>query len=304
MWRFSTIYHEVRKHFNLSLLDYCIIDMISQMSSNPNASIQGWCNASNKKISEMMDCSRRKVISVLEKAEQLGLIEQKELNGTDIKLKRATSLWHSSVYEYKSTKTPPREQNAQGVQKMHRVCKKVTPPREQNAHDPVNKVHTDIYINSNKDNNIGDFSENHPSIALFDAKEGKEEQTPSPFHPPPIEKNKTKRTRIGESFLVELNAIQQCKKNLGDIFPNCDFQHYIDEVRDWIESTAPNKTYVDWWAMFRGWIRRDLKKNNSYKTINNTYAKTSNNNQSIASVARTVLQQKLIEIEQMDEPPF
>ena len=88
---------------------------------------------------------------------------------------------------------------------------------------------------------------------------------------------------------------------MGHLFPNCDFQYYLHAISDWIASTNPNKKYVDWVAMVRGWIRRDKQ----YKTLNNEQNNYNRpKQQSTFDALNEALQRQFDEIDAMDEPLF
>lgn len=97
MWAYTTILHSVKKQFGLTELDYCIIDTIARLSAGGTATHRGWCNASNKFISDALYTSPKNIISVTKKAIQKGLLEVMDMGIGNVPLKRATEKWHNAI---------------------------------------------------------------------------------------------------------------------------------------------------------------------------------------------------------------
>ncbi|GAB3889738.1 hypothetical protein GCM10028803_00090 [Larkinella knui] len=135
---FTTIYHPVRKQFGLSCNEYCVADMIFWLSSNPEAPVPGWCNASNGYLAEHMVLTRQSIITITQKLESLGLIEK---NGD---LKRTSKIWYKAVTGCK--------ESLQGVKKVDTptLSRKFT-PCQKSLQEGVKKLDTDIYIDIQKE---------------------------------------------------------------------------------------------------------------------------------------------------------
>lgn len=94
---YNTILHSVRKQFNLTHLEYCVIEMIDKLASHRAYSREGWCYASAQYIADVQLIGLRSVKRVITKAIELGLIEAKSRAGTS-SLKRCTLKWHNALY--------------------------------------------------------------------------------------------------------------------------------------------------------------------------------------------------------------
>lgn len=94
---YNTILHNVRKEFNLTHLEYCVIEMIDKLSSHRAHSSGGWCYASAQYIADAQLIGLRSVKRAIVKAVELGLVEIEPRVGTST-LKRCTLKWHNALY--------------------------------------------------------------------------------------------------------------------------------------------------------------------------------------------------------------
>jgi len=94
---YNTIIHPLRKAFNLSLIEYCVLDTIQKLSGNVQFS--GWCVKSKQHIADQLDISKmqthRSINSLIEK----GLIERNE----STKFLRSTDHWNQEINGEKKT---------------------------------------------------------------------------------------------------------------------------------------------------------------------------------------------------------
>lgn len=93
MPQFTTVHHAVREKFDLSMMEYCVIDSINTLSNNPN---HPYCTTKREKIAEWLRTSRQTVQVTIKKAIELGLIEKEE-GGTGL---RSTEKWVANVELY------------------------------------------------------------------------------------------------------------------------------------------------------------------------------------------------------------
>lgn len=73
---YTTILHPLRKAYNLSIDEYCVLDSIHLLSNNQKYG--GWCIASKHHLAETLDISERKVFQIINTLEAKGLIERNE----------------------------------------------------------------------------------------------------------------------------------------------------------------------------------------------------------------------------------
>lgn len=96
--KMSCIYHPTRKKLDISLLEYCIADMINDLSGH-NALSKGdpWCYASRKYMAKVFDVSESSIKRAIK-----NLIEKKIIrkpvgcNKTDCRL-QATGVFHEEM---------------------------------------------------------------------------------------------------------------------------------------------------------------------------------------------------------------
>lgn len=69
---YTTIIHPIRKSLLLSCNEYCVLDMVYQLSNNREHN--GWCWASKQYIAESLDLSKQSILNILNALELKGLI--------------------------------------------------------------------------------------------------------------------------------------------------------------------------------------------------------------------------------------
>ena len=92
---YNTIQHEIRNNANLSLLDWCLLESIYQLSRSPKAKYKSWCYASKNAFRYL--ATSRTILTRLNHLEKIGFIEFKE--GQRL-LKRTTKKYFEEVYTY------------------------------------------------------------------------------------------------------------------------------------------------------------------------------------------------------------
>ena len=100
---YTTIFHEVRKQFNLSCNEYCVADVIRGLSGNTDSTVPGWCNASRSYLARELDLSRQSIITIVKTLVDKKLIEVDE--HTDYM--KTTDLFGLAVDRCKETLHPP-----------------------------------------------------------------------------------------------------------------------------------------------------------------------------------------------------
>lgn len=97
---FTTIMHEPRLKFNLSLNEYCIADAVYHLSHNPSGAILGWCYASRSTLGGFFGISRQTVSTLVGKLEDKGLLDVHE----ETDHLRTTKNWYENFVMYKLKK--------------------------------------------------------------------------------------------------------------------------------------------------------------------------------------------------------
>lgn len=78
---YTTIIHPLRKAYNLSLNEYCVLEAIRTLSNNTK--YQGWCLMSQDRIAKALDVSRRWMTQCYSSLERKGLIERRRESEQD-----------------------------------------------------------------------------------------------------------------------------------------------------------------------------------------------------------------------------
>lgn len=92
---YTNIQHQFRKENNLSLIEYCLCDMVYFLSTSPKSSAPGWCYMSKNVISDELGIARSSVFNLIDKMIVSGFIEK----DNDTKFLKTTPKWYE-VYSY------------------------------------------------------------------------------------------------------------------------------------------------------------------------------------------------------------
>jgi hypothetical protein len=146
MSKYDTIFHDVRRKYNLSHIEYCIMSSIDSLSKADR-----WCSLSNNELADLQDVSAKYAGLTCDKLFELGLISTQASIGKT-SLKKATKLWLDSIElakkELKNADEP-----------KNKVRRSEPPTPEQSSHVPKNFVLTTpeqsshSYIITDKDKN-------------------------------------------------------------------------------------------------------------------------------------------------------
>jgi len=133
---YTHIRHDKRKELKLTIHEYCLADLVYQLSTNPENEV-GWCYASKEWIAGQFEFSRRTVVNLINKLVEKGIVYRNEQTSH----LRTTSLWNQTV--------PSRgEEFSKGVNFLHSN-------RELSSQDGCElSSHNNNILDSNKDNNI------------------------------------------------------------------------------------------------------------------------------------------------------
>lgn len=102
---YTTIIHPVRKEFNLSCNEYCVLDTIMRMQNNE----ANWCYMSRETMAKDLDLSKQSIINIVKKLIEAGLVNQ----NIATKHLRVSVLFQEYINNYKNftdgIKTLPEE---------------------------------------------------------------------------------------------------------------------------------------------------------------------------------------------------
>ena len=97
---YTTILHKRREVLGLSIIEYCVADIIYSFSNAPKSKeIGGWCYASKQHIADCLGIGKKTVDRAISKLVKSGLVE-KDL---DTKFLRTGQRWFSEVMTYKNS---------------------------------------------------------------------------------------------------------------------------------------------------------------------------------------------------------
>lgn len=98
--RYTTILHEARTRLGLSLVEYCVIDSIHNLSHRPD---HPWCTVSKEILGEFLNLGRATVFRAIKKGLDGGLLEKNERGDL-----RTTEKWIQAVVIKRSAMTTKR----------------------------------------------------------------------------------------------------------------------------------------------------------------------------------------------------
>lgn len=90
---YTTIIHELREKYHLTIPEYCVLDAVRFLSNNPKAPVSGWCNASKSAIAEMLGLSKAFIVGTINKLIEIHLLEKND----DGRLVRITELYFDDL---------------------------------------------------------------------------------------------------------------------------------------------------------------------------------------------------------------
>ena len=93
-FNYTTINHDARIRLGLSINEYCVFDLIYNLSNNPKNTQMGWCYAKKETLGDYLDIGRATVFRAINKGLRIGLLEKHPEQPAFLK---ATSKWYESV---------------------------------------------------------------------------------------------------------------------------------------------------------------------------------------------------------------
>ncbi len=136
MGKWTTIDHEVRELFNLSLNEYALADSVYYLSRG------GWCDASREYLGNFFGVSKRSAISIIKNLESRELLER---NAKD-KL-RTTEKWNNAIEGTKKSRPSSGEESSPGGEDS-------SPDTVKFLHPGGEETSPNINIYNNNNNNI------------------------------------------------------------------------------------------------------------------------------------------------------
>jgi hypothetical protein len=119
---YNIIQHEIRNRVGLSMLDYCLLESIYNLSTSGKEQYNSWCNASKSTFEYL--ASSRTITTRLKYLESIGYLEFKDEKRF---LKRTTKKYYKDVYIYikRGEEVAPL-----GVKKLHGGGEEVAPNKD------------------------------------------------------------------------------------------------------------------------------------------------------------------------------
>lgn len=90
---YTTINHIARKRLNLSLTEYCLVDLVYHLANNPGSICPGWCYAKKESMGNEFGVDKRSITRIVSRMLSIGLLEKHP----ETRYLRATSTWYNSV---------------------------------------------------------------------------------------------------------------------------------------------------------------------------------------------------------------
>jgi hypothetical protein len=115
---FTTILHSPRSQLGITINEYCVADLIYNLSKN------GWCYATREYIADCLSLDRRSVTNLTQKLIDKGLMEK----DPETKYLRTTDLWYNTIILESDKEKSSQERG-----------KKVPTGREKSSHYYNNK---------------------------------------------------------------------------------------------------------------------------------------------------------------------
>lgn len=93
---YTTIMHEPRIKLDLTVSEYCVLDLVYRLSTNPTAPITGWCSMSKDNMHLFLGMTRRTLFNVLNRLEENGFLTK----SSDGRLLQTTNKWIKNVVNF------------------------------------------------------------------------------------------------------------------------------------------------------------------------------------------------------------
>lgn len=125
--KYTTVQHDVRLKFNLTMNDYAVIDCIYHLQLK-----KGWCNCSKEYLSKWLGISSRSIFVIIKKLEERKLLKRNK------QLLKTTKKWYAEFSDYEKIAQPDYEESS------HQTMKKVHSDYEESSHNNKTYIKKDI----------------------------------------------------------------------------------------------------------------------------------------------------------------
>lgn len=187
---YTTIIHPLRKAYNLSLLEYCVLDSVWFLSKNNRHN--GWCVKTKQGIADDLDVSKQHVIRVINALIEKGLIEK----DADTKFLRTVDEWNEHLSNKSEWLIGSKTNSNTLLSTKVTDGNKMLPTGEQNVTTDGNKMLPKNNIENNKENN-------NPIIPYGQIVDYLNAKTGSAYKPTSRKTQQLIRARFNERFTVE-----------------------------------------------------------------------------------------------------
>lgn len=90
---YTTVNHKARLELEISILEYCVADMIYHYANNPDSKNYGWCFASKEMMGRNLGISKQSVHTIINKLIKKGILERNQ----NTKYLKTNGAWYQSV---------------------------------------------------------------------------------------------------------------------------------------------------------------------------------------------------------------
>lgn len=97
---YTTLYHQARKALGLTVIEYCIADMVYHLCNNPSQESNGWCFSSRQYFAEELGVGEATIYRAITKLIKLGILTKH----SSTSMLKCTPLWYETVIIKKSNK--------------------------------------------------------------------------------------------------------------------------------------------------------------------------------------------------------
>lgn len=119
-WTFTNVRHQFRREAEISLNEYCIMDLVYQSHTNPAHSVDGWAEVSYGKMGDFLGLSKGAVHGIIVRMEEIGMIE---VNPANPKQKKTTEAWYKNAYLEDETSAKMAGERVQKIREQLNVQK-------------------------------------------------------------------------------------------------------------------------------------------------------------------------------------
>lgn len=132
--KYTTILHDVRLDFGLTLSEYCFLDIVSRLSHNVGFE---WCQLRQKAIASQLGLTDRTVRNLIVSCEAKELLERNEIGQL-----RTTQKWEMSMV---SRKELPTQEEKTSAPSIYTVKRHITSTEDKSSYDEKRDIFVKLY---------------------------------------------------------------------------------------------------------------------------------------------------------------